>query len=59
MAEEQPANIEVEVDQSEDVLISSVSGHMFYVHSFDRPTYCTQCTGFIWGLRRQGLRCSG
>eukprot|EP00759_Apiculatamorpha_spiralis_P053116 PhF_6_TR6105/c0_g1_i1/m.8980 len=31
--------------------------HSFAVLSLSSPTYCSECGGFLWGLRHQGLQC--
>mmetsp|Transcript_687 Transcript_687/g.926 ORF Transcript_687/g.926 Transcript_687/m.926 type:complete len:145 (-) Transcript_687:14-448(-) len=32
--------------------------HEYEKHTFSKPTYCFACHQFLWGLRKQGLRCS-
>ena len=31
--------------------------HQFVDTTFKKPTYCTECDGFIWGLNKQGVKC--
>ncbi|GAA5813456.1 hypothetical protein MFLAVUS_006934 [Mucor flavus] len=33
--------------------------HSFVASNFSRPTYCDHCQGLLWGLVKQGYRCSG
>lgn len=36
----------------------AVGTHTLYMHHFNSPTWCSICQQFIWGLGKQGLRCS-
>ncbi|KAJ3323366.1 hypothetical protein HDV06_001886 [Boothiomyces sp. JEL0866] len=33
--------------------------HNFVLTSYSKPTYCDLCSKFIWGLAKQGCKCTG
>ena len=43
----------------EEEVIQKQAGHNFYLFSFSSPTYCNLCKDFVWGIRKQALRCDG
>ena len=46
-------------ETGEGVCVQQQAGHSFYWHTFSSSAYCSFCEEFIWGLRKQALKCSG
>jgi len=37
--------------------IKTTLGHEFVLKKFSKPTYCSHCTGFLWGIHQPGMQC--
>ncbi|XP_029645740.1 protein kinase C delta type isoform X1 [Octopus sinensis] len=37
--------------------VHEVNGHEFIAKFFRQPTYCSFCSEFLWGLKKQGYKC--
>ena len=43
----------------EAVTVGQGSGHEFVKKTYFQPTYCHHCTDLLWGIKGQGLQCTG
>lgn len=43
----------------ETVTVGQDKGHQFVKKTFFQPTFCHHCTELLWGLKGQGMICSG
>jgi hypothetical protein len=44
---------------SEEYESSVIKPHSLAVHSYKTPTFCDYCGQMLFGIVRQGLKCSG
>lgn len=44
---------------SDDYESSVIKPHTLAVHSYKTPTFCDYCGQMLFGIVRQGLKCSG
>lgn len=48
---------QVNLEEPGEPAYLATGGHIFHKSTFNSPTYCTACKGFIWGIRKQGSSC--
>uniref|UniRef100_A0A8C6V0I4 Phorbol-ester/DAG-type domain-containing protein n=1 Tax=Neogobius melanostomus TaxID=47308 RepID=A0A8C6V0I4_9GOBI len=51
--------IEVVISGSASVTEARIHPHSLVVQSYRTPTFCHHCGEMLWGLVRQGLKCTG
>ncbi|CAF1540785.1 unnamed protein product [Rotaria magnacalcarata] len=49
--------IEIIIWRSDQENVIPTRDHLLVEHSYKKPTYCSQCDYFMWGLIKQGKRC--
>ncbi|CAF3334863.1 unnamed protein product [Rotaria socialis] len=49
--------IEIIIWRSDQENVIPARDHLLAEHSYKKPTYCSQCDYFMWGLIKQGKRC--
>ena len=45
--------------EEEALVVGQKKGHEFQRKTFFQMTYCHHCTELLWGIKGQGLRCTG
>ena len=47
------------LNAEEAVTVAHGMGHELVKKTFFQPTYCHHCTELLWGIKGQGLQCTG
>ena len=54
-----PQHPPLPLSSKETVCVGHEKGHQFVKKTFFQPTFCHHCAEMLWGLKGQGMKCSG